>query len=344
MLRKLEFIARRILLSIAVLFVLSIVVFVLTRVVPSNPATLYLGPRAARDEDRVKEVEEEFGLNKPLYEQYLLYIEDVLHGDLGDSIGTKRPVLEEIKTLLPATLELLITAILLTMIIGIPLGVIAAHFNGGPIDLFIRLVSLIGVSMPAFWLALLLQLLIIHYFEGELPLAKRVDSTLRFTNPIEDITGFYLIDTAYTGNWVAFRDIARRLVLPSITLASYPIGLVTRMTRASMLEVLGQDYIRTARAYGIRQYIIMYSYALRNAIIPVLTVIGLTFAYLLTGSFFVEEIFNWPGLGKFTLRAFLNVDYPAIMGVTLFAAASYIAINLVVDLLQALADPRISLK
>lgn len=344
MLRKLEFIIRRVFLSIAVLLALSVVVFVLSRVVPSDPAAVYLGARGARDADKVAEANVKLGLDKPLYEQYFIYIEDVLHGDLGASIGTKRPVLDEIKTLLPATLELLIASTLLAMVVGIPLGVISAHFRGGPIDLIVRVVSLIGVSMPAFWLGLLLQLLIINEFEGVLSTGKRFDSTLRFTNPIEDITGFYIIDTIYTGNWIALEDVAKRLILPSVTLASYPIGLIARMTRASMLEVLEQDYIRTARAYGIRQRIIMYRYALRNAIIPVLTVIGLTFAYLLTGTFFVEEIFNWPGLGKFTLRAFLNVDYPAIMGVTLFAATGYVTINLIVDLLQAMIDPRINLE
>lgn len=342
MLRKLEYIFRRIILSVGVLFALSIVVFILTRVVPSNPAALYLGSRARPEE--IERVTKEFGFDKPLHEQYLIYLDDVLHGNLGDSIGTKRPVVQEIRERLPATLELLIAAVILTILIGIPLGVLSAQFNGSSVDVFVRVFSLIGVSMPAFWLGLLLQLLFFYELNEMFPLARRVDSTLRFTSPIEEITGFYVIDTLYTQNWVAFRDVTSRIVLPSLTLAAYPIGLVARMTRASMLEVLEQDYIRTSRAYGIRWHVIMYNYALKNAIIPSLTVIGLTVAYLLTGAFYVEEIFNWPGLGQFTIRAFLNVDYPAIMGVTLFAATGYIVVNLTIDLIQAWIDPRISLQ
>ncbi len=342
MLRKLEYIVRRLILSIGVLAVFSVVVFVLTRVVPSNPAALYLGPRARSDD--IARVEKELGLHKSLPEQYFIYVNDVLHGDLGDSIGSKRPVLQEITDRLPITLELLFAAVILTIVIGIPLGVLSAQFKGSPIDIFIRVFSLAGVSIPAFWLGLLLQRLFFFELDELLPLALRVDGTLRFTSPIEHVTGFYLFDTAYTGNWIAFKDVASRIIMPALTLAAYPIGLVARMTRASMVEVLEQDYIRTARAYGIRHHIIMYNYALKNAIIPALTVIGLTVAYLLTGAFYVELIFSWHGLGEFTIRSFLNVDYPAIMGVAMFAAVGYIFINLIIDLMQAWIDPRISLQ
>jgi ABC-type dipeptide/oligopeptide/nickel transport system permease component len=171
-----------------------------------------------------------------------------------------------------------------------------------------------------------------------------VASDLRFTNPITAITHFFLIDTLLTRNWIAFKDTVYHLILPAITLAAYPIGLIARMTRAAMLEVMEQDYIRTARAYGINNVIITYFYALKNAISPTLTVIGLTVAFALTGTFFVEIIFNWPGLGDFTVRSLLNIDYPAIMGITLYGATAYVILNLVVDLLQAWIDPRISLK
>jgi peptide/nickel transport system permease protein len=171
-----------------------------------------------------------------------------------------------------------------------------------------------------------------------------VSSGLRFTNPLQTITHFVLLDAFLTHNWVALKDAAVHLILPAITLAAYPIGLIARMTRAAMLEVLEQDYIRTARAYGIKDVIITYLYALKNAISPTLTVVGLTIALSLTGAFFVEAIFNWPGLGAFTVRALLNIDYPAIMGITLFGAIAYVIINLVVDVLQAWIDPRISLK
>jgi peptide/nickel transport system permease protein len=176
------------------------------------------------------------------------------------------------------------------------------------------------------------------------PLAGRIDSDMRFISPVEQITNFIILDALITKNWVAFRDALWHIILPAVTLAAYPTGLIARMTRAAMLEVLEQDYIRTARAYGIRDMIVTYLYALKNAISPTLTVIGLTVAFALTGTFYAEIIFNWPGLGLFTVRSLLNLDYPAIMGVTLFGAAGYVLINLVVDALQAWIDPRISLK
>ena len=205
-----------------------------------------------------------------------------------------------------------------------------------------RIGSILGVSMPAFWLGLLLQILFFRHLHW-LPLAGRVSSDLRFTHPIQPITHFYLLDTVLTHNWVAFRDALIHIILPAFTLAAYPIGLIARMTRASMLEVLEQDYIRTARAYGLPERLITYVLALKNAISPTLTVVGLTIAYSLTGAFFVEVIFNWPGLGLFTVHSLLSMDYPAIMGITLFGATGYILINLLVDIMQAWIDPRISL-
>jgi len=339
--RKVQYILRRGSLSILVLIGLTLITFGLTRVVPSDPAALYLGPRARPAE--LERVREQLGLNQPLPGQYLTYMKALLQGDLGTSIATKRPVFQELTDRLPATLELLIAATLVSIIVGIPLGVMSARLRGKALDVTVRTASIIGVSMPAFWLGLLLQLLLAHTFKL-LPIAGRVDTGLRFTSPISDISGFFLLDTLLTGNWVAFKDVLLHLILPAVTLAAYPTGLVARMTRATMLEVLEQNYIRTARAYGIRERVIIYSYALKNAIGPTLTIIGLTLAYSLTGAFFVEIIFNWPGLGLFTARSFLNLDYPAIMGMTLFGASGYVVINLVVDLLQAWIDPRISLQ
>ena len=341
MLQKLEFILRRLLTSLLVLVGVSIITFLLARVVPTDPAELYIGPKARADE--IALVREQLGLNKPLPVQYLIYMRDLLHGNLGISIGTKRPVLQEIEDRAPATVELLITAILLAVLIGVPLGVLSARWQGKPLDVAVRSVSIIGVSIPAFYLGLMLQIVFFRNLHW-LPLTGDVSSDLRFTNPLQTITHFVLLDALLTHNWVALKDAALHLVLPAITLAAYPIGLVARMTRAAMLEVLEQDYIRTARAYGIKDLVITYLYALKNAISPTLTVIGLTIALSLTGAFFVETIFNWPGLGEFTVRALLNIDYPAIMGITLFGATAYVIINLVVDVLQAWIDPRISLK
>ena len=339
--RILDFILRRLLTAIFVLIGVSIITFFLSRVVPSDAAALYIGPKAhAEDIERVRK---QLGLDKPLPLQYAVYMGELLRGDLGNSISTKRPVLQEITGRLPATLELLFTGILIAFLIGMPLGVVSARWQGSPLDVFVRMISIAGVSMPAFYLGLLMQIAFFRNLDL-LPLAGRMDTDLRFVSPIAQITNFFLIDSLLTLNWVAFKDVFLHLILPASTLAAYPIGLIARMTRAAMLEVLGQDYIRTARAYGIRQWVITYMYALKNAISPTLTVVGLTIAYSLTGTFFVEVIFNWPGLGLFTVRSLLNVDYPAIMGVTLFGAGGYVLLNLLVDLAQAWIDPRIRLK
>jgi ABC-type dipeptide/oligopeptide/nickel transport system permease component len=338
---RLEFILRRLLASIFVLIGVSIITFTLARIIPTNVAALYIGPKA-RAED-IARVTAKLGLDKPLPVQYFYYMRDLLHGDLGTSIGTKRPVLQELAGRLPATLELLISGMLLAVLIGMPMGVLSARWQGKTMDIFVRTVSIIGVSLPAFYLGLVLQILLFRKL-GLLPLAGRFSNELRFTNPITPITNFLLLDALIGQNWIALKDVALHLVLPAVTLAAYPTGLVARMTRATMLEVMEQDYIRTARAYGVREAAVVYLYALKNAISPTLTVIGLTVAYALTGTFFVEVIFNWPGLGLFTVHSLLNLDYPAIMGITLFGATMYVLINLAVDLLQAWIDPRISLK
>lgn len=339
--QKIEFILRRLLSSLLVLIGVSIMTFFIARVVPSNAAELYIGPKARPDD--IARVTKQLGLDKPLPVQYAFYMNELLHGDLGQSLGTKRPVLTEITGRLPATLELLFTGMLLAVLIGVPLGVLSARWQGKPPDTAVRIFSIMGVSMPAFFLGLLLQ---IFFFRDLhlLPLAARVNADLRFTSPIKDITGLFLLDSLFTRNWVGLKDVFLHILLPAITLAAYPIGLIARMTRASMLEVLEQDYIRTARAYGVRDAVITYLYGLKNAIGPTLTVVGITFAYALTGTFFVEVIFNWPGLGQFTVRSLLGLDYPAIMGITLFGAVGYVLINLIVDILQAWIDPRISLK
>lgn len=339
--RKLEFIFRRIITLLLVLVGISVVTFTLTRVVPSDPAALYIGPKA-RQED-LDRITEELGLNEPLPVQYFTYMKDLLQGDLGNSISSKRPILQELTVRIPATLELLASAMIFAVLIGTPLGVVSARWQGKPLDVAVRTTSIIGVSMPAFVLGLLMQIVFFRNLEL-LPLSGRVSSDLRFTHPIDPVTNFLLVDAFLSKNWIALKDVALHLILPGLTLAAYPIGLISRMTRAAMLEVLEQDYIRTARAYGIREIVITYHDALKNAMGPTLTVIGLTIAYALTGTYFVELIFNWPGLGLFTVRSLWNVDFPAIMGMTLFGAAGYVIINLIVDLLQAWIDPRISLE
>jgi len=336
--RLLQFLARRLVLSVLVLFGVATIVFLLTRIIPSDPASLYLGPRARPAE--IAEVNARFGFDRPLHEQYLRYVGGLVRGDLGNSLATKRPVAQELGSRLAATLELLAAAMTLAVLVGVPLGVASTRVRGRLGESFVRVASVVGVSMPAFWLGLLLQLAFVHGL-GWFPVAGRVDAGMRFVSPIDTVTGFLAIDALLTGNWLALRDVASHLVLPAVALAAYPIGLVTRMTRSAMLEVLSQDYIRTARAYGVSERRIYGRLALRNAVGPVLTVVGLTLAFLLTGAFYVEVIFNWPGLGSFTVRSFLNVDYPAILGMTLFGATGYVLVNLLVDVAQALVDPRV---
>jgi peptide/nickel transport system permease protein len=339
--RRLEFVIRRIIGAIFVLFGVSIITFSLARVVPSNAAALYIGPRA-RPED-IKRVEEQLGLNEPLPVQYGVYMRDLLKGDMGTSIGSKRPVTQELSDRLPATMELLLVGMGIAIVFGVPLGAVSAYRQGRGSDILIRVISIIGVSVPAFALGLLLQIVLFRSLDL-FPLSGRIANDMRFISPVETITGFYLIDTAVTQNWIAFKDSVWHIILPAITLAAYPLALIARMTRSTMLEVLSQDYIRTARAYGLKERFIVYVYALKNAFGPTLTVIGLTFAFAITGTFFVEIIFNWPGLGLYTVRSLLNLDYPAIMGITLFGAFMYVIINLIVDLMQAWVDPRISLQ
>ena len=335
-----RFLLRRLASSALVLAGVSIITFWLARMLPSDPAAIFIGPRAGPE--TIARVREELGLNEELHVQYLVYMRDMLGGDWGTSIATRRPVIDDILARLPASLELIVAAMLIALPVGLALGMLSARWHGRPVDMGVRIVSIIGVSLPAFFLGLLLQMLFFRQLDL-LPLAGRVSSDLRFTSPVADITGVYFVDSLVTGNWVAFVDVTWHLILPAITLASFPIGLIARMTRSSMLETLGKDYIRMARAYGLRERLIVSRLALRNAMVPVLTVIGLTLAYLITGTFFVEFVFNWPGLGTYAIDAILATDYPAIMGITLLGAAGYVLINLVVDLAQAWIDPRIRL-
>lgn len=335
-----RFLLRRLASSAVVLAGVSVITFALARLLPSDPAAIFIGPRAGPE--IIARVREELGLNEELHVQYLVYMRDMLGGDWGTSIATRRPVIDDIVARLPASIELIVAAMLIALPLGLLLGMLSARWHGRPTDMGVRVVSIIGVSLPAFFLGLLLQMLFFRQLDI-LPLAGRVGSDLRFTSPVAEVTGIYVLDSLVTGNWVAFVDVSWHLILPAITLAAYPIGLISRMTRSSMLETLSKDYIRTAHAYGLRERLIVSRLALRNAMVPVLTVIGLTLAYMLTGTFFVEFVFNWPGLGTYAIDAILATDYPAIMGIALVGAAAYVVINLAVDLLQAWVDPRIRL-
>jgi peptide/nickel transport system permease protein len=334
------YLVRRAVAGIAVLAAVSVVTFFVARVVPSDPAALYVGPRPRKEQ--VERVREKLALDRPLPQQYVTYVGDLLTGDLGVSLRSKRAIVTDLRAFLPATLELVVIATLLSLLIGIPLGVYSGARPNSAVDHLTRVVSIAGVSLPTFWLALILQLVFFRWL-GLLPLGGRLSNEVALQNPVQVATGFYLIDTVISGNWVAFRDALAHTILPAVTLATYPIGLVTRMTRSAMVEVLSERYVTAARAQGIKERTIRFRLALKNAILPTLTVLGLTFAYSITGAFLVEIVFGWPGVGTYVTQAVLSVDFPVIIGVTLVVTAIYLAVNLIVDVLHALLDPRVTL-
>ncbi len=332
------YIIRRLLLGVLVLLGLTLLTFFIARVVPSDPAARWVGPRATLDQ--IARARVQLGLDKPIYVQYLRYMADLVHGNWGTSIVTHQPVLRDIKIYLPASLELIISGMILAVVIGIPLGVVSAAHKDRAIDHLSRAFSIGAVSLPTFWVAMILQLVFFGYLRL-FPLSGELDPAIKLAYPMHQITGSYLFDSLITGNWVVFTNAFSHLILPAVTLAAYPLGLITRMTRSSMLEVLNEDYVRVARAYGMTERRITYLYALKNAIGPTVTVIALTTAYSLAGTFLIEAVFNWPGLGHYAADAVLAADYPAIMGVTILVAIFYIAMNLAVDIVQAILDPRI---
>ena len=333
-----EYLIRRLALAVFVILGVLLMTFVVSRVVPGDPARLYVGSRASPE--ALEQAREKLGLNDPLFAQFARYVRDTARGELGYSFRTKRPILEDLKVRLPATMELVVLAMLIAVLLGVPVGVLgAAHFGRGT-DALVRVVSIAGVSMPAFWLALLLQLVFFLWL-GWLPLGGRISQSVYFTSPIDAITGFHLIDAAITGNWVAWRNAAWHALMPAAVLATYPLSLTIRMTRASMLDVLSETYITAARAAGLTETEIRFKLALKNAVVPTLTVLGLVFAFSITGAVLVEIIFNWPGLGSYMMDAILNDDIAVLFAVTLVVTFIYIAVNLTVDLVQAGLDPRI---
>jgi len=268
---------------------------------------------------------------------------EVFRGDFGISVRSRRPIVDDLKIFLPATLELVFISMIFTVMIGIPLGVVSAAWKDGWVDHFSRIFAVINVSMPVFWLALLLQLLFVRQLDL-LPLGARVSRDIAILAPIERITGFYLVDTVLTGNWSAFRDVLLHLILPSLALASYGIGLSIRMTRATMIEVLQQKYITAAWAAGLTRRTVYFKLALKNAIVPTLMVLGLNFVWQISGAMLVEIIFLWPGLGTYLVNAILTIDFPIVVSVALIVAVFYVLVNLFLDLLQAVIDPRVSLE
>lgn len=336
-----EYIVRRLLLAVLVLVGVSIVTFGIARLVPSNPAAKWVGPRAKPEQVEAARVK--LGLDRPIYEQYMRYIGQVVQGDFGISIKSRRPILDDLKVFLPATLELVILSMALTIAVGVPLGVLAGVWRDTWVDHLSRIFAVVSVSVPVFWLALLLQLLFVRELDL-LPLGSRVSRDISLFAPIKQITGFYLVDAAVTSNWIAFRDALIHLILPGLALSSYGIGLSIRMTRASMVEAMGQEYITAAWAAGLSRKTIYFKLALKNAIVPTLMVLSLTFVWQLTGALLVEVVFLWPGLGTYLTNSILNLDFPVVVSVALVVTVFYVLVNLVLDLFQVAIDPRVSLE
>ncbi|MBK6321368.1 ABC transporter permease subunit [Candidatus Aalborgicola defluviihabitans] len=331
----LRFLFTRLSLIIPTFFGMTLLAFFLIRLVPGDPIETLAGERGI-DAARHAALLTEYGLDKPVLVQYGIYIGKVLHGDLGKSIITQAPVLSEFSSLFPATIELAVCAILFALIIGIPAGIIAAVKRNSILDHGVMGVSLTGYSMPIFWWGLLLILL----FSVQLDLTP-VSGRIAVQYFIEPVTGFLLIDTLLAHDTGAFWSAASHLILPMIVLGTNPLAVIARMTRSAMLEVLGEDYIRTARAKGLSGFRIVAIHALRNALIPVITVIGLQVGVLFTGAILTETIFSWPGVGKWLIEAISRRDYPVLQGGMLLLGAVVMAVNLLVDLAYGIINPRI---
>jgi peptide/nickel transport system permease protein len=331
------YIIRRLLLMIPMAIGITLVLFIVTHIVPSNPLTVILNEKSMDDPRLVEAATRKWGLDKPLPEQYLVYLGNLAKGDLGISFKTKNPVTNDILVFLPATIELAIGSFIFALLIGLPLGIFSALKPGRLIDHFSRVFALIGASMPPFWSGLLV-LFLFYYTLKIAPGPGRIDS--RIASP-EIITGLFTVDTLLKGDWKAFINVLQHLVLPSIILGWFTLALVARITRSSLLEVLSMDYIRTARAKGLHERGVVIRHALKNAFIPLVTILGLAFAGLMTGAIMTETIFAWPGIGRYAVESAVNLDFPALMGVTLVIALLYMLMNLIVDITYAFIDPRI---
>ena len=333
----LAYIIRRSLILIPTLLGVSIIVFLMLRFTPGDPAELLLGERAT--DEALEQIREHLGLNEPLYVQYGKFLKRLMKGDLGETIWSRQKVWIEVKERFPATIELTVAALLISCFFGIMFGIISATRQYSIFDYLSMLGALIGVSMPIFWLGLVFML-IFSVNLGWLPLSGRLSIGVE----LEVITNFYILDAVLTGNWVAFKDVLWHIIMPAVTLSSIPTAIVARMTRSSMLEVLRQDYIKTAKAKGLSRFMVTFKHALRNALIPVVTTIGLQFGVALGGAILTETIFAWPGVGKWMFDAVMKRDYMVIQGGTLVIAALFVVINLSVDVLYAVINPRISIQ
>ena len=334
---RLRFIGKRLVYLVIMLIGVATLVFILTKLIPGDPVTANLSQRALSDPEIVAAYKLRYGLDKPLITQYLYYMRNLLQLDLGTSIRTGNGVLAELGRCFPATIELALWSIVIASVLGIFFGIISAIKRNSVIDQIVRAISVTGVSVPSFWLALLV-LFFFYYKLHLMPGPGRLGTG--FVPPVT-VTGLYVIDALLEGDLPKTVDAIRHLILPSCVLAAFTMGLITRTTRSNLLDVMSTDYIRTARAKGLSRSRLIVRHALGNALIPVLTVIGLGLGNLLGGMVLVETIFNWPGVGQFAYQSVMSADFPAIIGVALLIALNYMVINTVVDILYGVIDPRV---
>lgn len=334
-----HYIIKRLLNLLPVLLGITLLVFLFLHLIPGDPATVMLGERATPEQ--VEALREQLGLNQPLPLQYLTFLNNLLHLDFGTSIISGIPIIDEIKTRFPATFELSLAAMIVAVILGIPAGVLAAVYKNRPADNLTMIGSLLGVSMPVYWLGLLLIYLFAITLNWFPPSGRiSIDAGLTF----QPITGFYILDAILKLDINLFQDVLFHLILPALTLGTIPLAILARITRSSLLEVLSQDYIRTARAKGIPEHWVILRHGLKNALLPVVTIIGLQFGTLLGGAILTETIFSWPGIGSWIYEGILARDYPVVQGGVVVVSIIFVLVNLVVDISYALVDPRIKYK
>ena len=331
-----SYIARRILQTIPVFIGITLIVFLIMHLTPGDPVEIMMGRGSVVTTEQIEQIRHELGLDQPLYVQYLSFLRGVLRGDFGRSIIQRAPVMHLIADRLPATFELTIFSIIISLIIAIPVGIISSVKRYSFLDHIGTVSALAGVSLPSFWLGLLL----IIVFSVKLKILP-VTGRANYGYGLVPITNFLLIDAVITGNWGALGDVIRHLLLPAITLGSYMAALTMRVTRSSMLEVLSQDYIRTAWAKGLSHKVVILRHALRNALVPTVTVVTLNIGILLGGNMIVESVFGWPGLGRLVINAVYTRDYPLIQGSVLIYALTYVVMNFVADLLYAVLNPKV---
>ncbi|WP_417672064.1 ABC transporter permease [Roseibium sp.] len=322
--------------AIPVIIGVVIISFVLTRALPGDPAVYFAG--AAADETSIAEIRQQLGLDKSLPEQFLIYVTELLRGDLGQSLSTGQPVMSDLAQRLPASLELTLLALILSCAVAIPIGILAATRPGSWVDHLCRLLVTAGVSLPTFFTGIVL-IYVFYYLLGIAPAPLgRLDFI--YIEP-DHVTGLYLVDAALAGDWETWLGAAKQLILPALTLALFTLAPLARMTRAAMLSALTSDFIRTARAAGLTEGTVRYTYAFRNALLPVLTTLGMVFSFTLGANVLVEKVFAWPGIGSYAVEALVVSDYAAVQGFVLAMALLFVALNLVIDLAYTLIDPRI---